>query len=60
MNEFHNAESPSAQQLSNGGGQYFNVSAYVSFVKNDDRAYYLACPEENCRRKVVEAECMGG
>ena len=35
------------------------MSAYVSFIKNDDRAYYLACPEENCRRKVIEDEAGG-
>lgn len=36
------------------------MAAYVSYIKNDERAYYLACPEENCRRKVVENDGMNG
>ena len=32
---------------------YF-VSAYVSLLRNDDKTYYLACPGENCHKKVVE------
>jgi len=31
---------------------FFN--GYVSMVKNDERIYYPACKNENCRRKVVE------
>lgn len=31
---------------------FFN--GYVSMIKNDDRIYYPACKNENCRRKVVE------
>ena len=33
----------------------FYVSGYVAFMKNDDRTYYLACPE--CKRKVMEESC---
>lgn len=34
---------------------FYVVNGYISFIKNDDKAYYLACPEENCRRKVTES-----
>jgi hypothetical protein len=30
------------------------------FVKNDERTFYLACPEDNCRRKVFENDGMSG
>ena len=30
------------------------VSGYVSFVKNDDKTFYLACPTESCKKKVME------
>ena len=23
-------------------------------MKNDDKTYYLACPDDNCKRKVIE------
>jgi transposase-like protein len=26
----------------------------VTYIKNDDKVYYLACPEDSCRRKVIE------
>jgi hypothetical protein len=37
-----------------GGGrdQFYIVNGYISFIRNDEKAYYLACPDENCRRKV--------
>jgi hypothetical protein len=35
-------------------GGIFHISGYVIYVKNDDKTYYLACPEEACRRKVYE------
>lgn len=33
---------------------FYLVNCHVSFIKNDDKILYLACPEDNCRRKVVE------
>eukprot|EP00347_Sterkiella_histriomuscorum_P004404 403360589 len=33
---------------------YFYVSAYIWILKNDDRTYYLACPNDDCKRKVIE------
>eukprot|EP00347_Sterkiella_histriomuscorum_P003463 403364199 len=33
---------------------YFWVNCQISFIKKDDKLYYLACPEENCRKKVIE------
>lgn len=32
---------------------YFLVNGYISFIKNDEKSYYLSCPEDNCRKKVV-------
>jgi replication factor A1 len=26
----------------------------VSYLRNDDKTYYLACPEESCKKKVIE------
>ena len=37
---------------------YFYVSGYVAYMRNDDKTYYLACPEESCKKKVIE-ECVG-
>ena len=37
-----------------GRDQFYVINGYVSFIKNDDKAYYLACPDENCRRKVAQ------
>ena len=34
---------------------FFYASGYVSFMKNDDRTFYLACPE--CKKKVMEESC---
>jgi hypothetical protein len=34
--------------------QYYYISAYVWILRNDDKTYYLACPEEQCKRKVIE------
>ena len=32
----------------------------MSFIKDSsERLYYLACPEENCRKKVIESEHPG-
>lgn len=43
--------------LANGtGAGFFILNCYISFVKNDDKTYYLACQEENCRRKVIEVQ----
>ena len=33
---------------------YYYVSAYIWILKNDDKTYYLACPEDQCKRKVIE------
>jgi hypothetical protein len=30
----------------------------VTFVKHDDKIYYLACPNDDCRRKVTENDGM--
>merc|ERR1712110_292701 len=32
----------------------FFLNGYVSMIKNDERIYYPACKNENCRRKVTE------
>ena len=32
----------------------FYISGYVSFLRNDDKTFYLACPEESCKKKVIE------
>ena len=34
---------------------FFYVSGFVAYMKNDDRSFYLACPE--CKRKVMEDAC---
>jgi len=33
---------------------FFYLRGYVSYLKNDDKSYYLACPEESCKKKVAE------
>ncbi|CDW72882.1 replication protein a 70 kda dna-binding [Stylonychia lemnae] len=41
------------------GGQqqgFFWINCHISYIKNDDKIYYLACPEENCRKKVIEEQ----
>lgn len=32
----------------------FYVSGYVAYLKNDERTFYLACPNESCKKKVIE------
>ena len=56
MNDVFQSDPQLLHTLSNapGGGGYFNVSGYVTYIKNDDRILYLACPEENCRKKVID------
>ena len=34
--------------------KFFYVTGFISFLKNDDKTFYLACPEEACRKKVSE------
>ena len=34
--------------------KFFFVSGFVSYLKNDDKTYYLACPDESCKKKVME------
>jgi hypothetical protein len=45
---------------SNSGGGFFGLpyvlNCLVSFIRNDDKVYYLACPEINCRKKVIEED----
>ncbi len=36
----------------------FYTSGYVSYLRNDDKTFYLACPDESCKKKVIE-ECVG-
>lgn len=31
---------------------FFN--GFVEYIKNDDKIYYNACPNDNCRKKVIE------
>ena len=30
------------------------MSGYVAYLRNDDKTFYLACPEESCKKKVIE------
>ena len=32
--------------------KFFKINGYVSYVKSDDKFFYLGCTE--CRRKVVD------
>ena len=32
----------------------FYMSGYVAYLRNDDKTFYLACPEESCKKKVIE------
>lgn len=32
--------------------KFFKISGYVSRMANDDKMYYLSCPD--CKKKVVE------
>ena len=56
MNDLFQNEPNVMQQMAaqSGGANYFTVSGYITYVKNDEKAYYLACPDDNCRRKVQE------
>lgn len=47
-------QSMQALAAQSGGANYFTISGYVTYVKNDLKAYYMACPEDSCRRKVQE------
>jgi len=38
--------------------RFFYVSGFISQLKNDDKSFYLACPDENCKKKVHE-EAVG-
>ena len=58
MNDIFMSNPKALHQISSGTGQYFTVSGYITYIKNDDRVYYLACPDDNCRRKVVENDGM--
>jgi len=60
MNDIFASDPKILQAMGNNpsGGGYFNISAYVTYVKNDDKVFYLACPEDNCRRKVVDNDGM--
>ena len=33
---------------------FFVINGFISQLRNDDKLYYLACPNDNCRRKVTE------
>ena len=41
-------------QLEHKQSDIFSMTGYVAYVRNDDKSYYLACPQESCKRKVVE------
>lgn len=32
----------------------FTVNGYLARIKNPERIFYLACPNDNCRKKVTE------
>ena len=34
--------------------KFFYVSGFVSYLRNDDKTYYLACPDDTCKKKVLE------
>ncbi|CDW80297.1 replication protein a 70 kda dna-binding [Stylonychia lemnae] len=33
---------------------FFYLNGYVSYIKNDDKIFYNACPKDTCKRKVVQ------
>jgi replication factor A1 len=33
-------------------GVYFTINGYINNIKADDKCIYMACPEENCCKKV--------
>lgn len=51
-------ESLNEGRLANSGGGFIGghyiINCFASFIRNDDKVYYMACPDENCRRKVTE------
>jgi len=32
----------------------FTINGYVARIKNQDRVFYPACPNDDCRKKVIE------
>lgn len=56
MNDMFSSDPAIMHQLQqqSSGANYFTISGHITFVKNDEKAYYLACPNEDCRRKVQE------
>ena len=32
---------------------YFYVNGFVSYIRNDEKSIYPACPDESCKRKIV-------
>jgi replication factor A1 len=58
MQDVIQSEPELLQQLTQNGAGYFNICGYVTFVKHDDKIYYLACPNDDCRRKVTENDGM--
>ena len=38
--------------------KFFYISGFISYLRNDDKTYYLACPDETCKKKVME-EAVG-
>ena len=45
-------------ETDNPGEEFFRklfyVSGFVSNLKNDDKTFYLACPDDSCKKKVME------
>eukprot|EP00347_Sterkiella_histriomuscorum_P019324 403342085 len=39
---------------------FFFLNGYISLIKNDDKIFYIACPNDNCRRKVTEEHQQQG
>ena len=37
---------------SESNSKYFKISGFVKLILNDDRIFYMACPE--CRKKVSD------
>lgn len=33
-------------EIKSGQAGFYLINCYVSFIKNDDKTFYLACPEE--------------
>lgn len=61
MNDVFQTEPELVNQLAqNSGAGYFNVGGYITFIKHDDKCFYLACPNEDCRRKVADNDGLIG